>query len=220
VGRHKNLPDDLIEMYRESYIELGGQKSLKMSEDKFLYKCMGNGFSANFGKAMYRSLHRQLEAAGVPHDIVRSEVTPMGIRHVFADRMVWERQVRTNIAAVEAHLTRLSSSAMDSGRQDRQLSIYAMTFDTGATGTLAWDDQDEYLQGRRRSTAVVRVAKAGSHFGTTSQGFLEIAVLDSVHKGKSARKTLRADIKDLKEMRRQKHTILIPITTCDRGSLK
>ena len=108
---------------------------------------------------------------------------------------------------------------MDSGGQDLQLSIYAMTFDTGATGTLAWDDQDEYLQGRRRSTAVVRVAKAGSHFGTTSQGFLKIAVLDSVHKGKSTKETLRADIKYLKEMKRQKHTILIPITTCEKGSL-
>jgi hypothetical protein len=110
VGRHKNLPDDLIELYRESYIVLGGQESLKMSEDKFLYKCMGNGFSANFGKAMYRSLRRQLEAAGVPHDIVRSEVTQMGIKHVFADRMTWERRVRANIAVVEAHNSRLSSS--------------------------------------------------------------------------------------------------------------
>jgi hypothetical protein len=216
-----NLPDDLIELYRESYIELGGQESLRLSEDKFLYKCMGNGFSANFVKAMYRSLHRQLEAAGVPHDIVRSEVTQMGIVHVFADRMAWERRVRSNIAVVEAYnSSRLSSSAMDSGGQDLQLPIYSMTFDTGATGTLAWDDQDEYLQGRRKSTAVVRVAKAGSHFGTTSQGFLEMAVLDtSLHKGKSAKETLKCDIRDLKKLRRHKHTIMIPVTTCGKGSL-
>ena len=220
VGRHKNLPADLIELYRQSYIELGGHESLGLSEDEFLYKCMGNGFSANFGKTMYRSLHRQLEAAGVPHDIVRSEVTQRGVKHVFADRMAWNRRVRSNVAVVAAYNSRLSSPAMDSGGQDLQLSTYAMTFDTGATGTLAWDDQDRHLQGRRKSTAVVRVAKAGSHFGTTSQGFLEMAVLDtSLHKGKSAKETSKADIRDLEKLRELKHKIMIPVTTCGRGSL-
>ena len=222
VARHKNLPDGMMTLYRESYRDLGGFEQLGISEDEFLYKSMGNGFSAKFGTAMYRSIHRVLEVAGVPHDIIRSEVNLQGkVNHVQAAKLEWESKMLANQVQVVAFQSTLSSLHLNSGGRDRVIPLYEFCLDTGATANLVWDEQDGYLEDKVKSRAVVSVAKASSQFSITSQGNLEMAIIDStIHRVGRVKKGVRIKMEDVRGLLRDAKVVKFPVHTAPRSELR
>ena len=73
VAKHKNLSVTVLEFYEKHYQASSIKK--EMSLDAFLYRCLGNGFTMTFGEAFFASLHKTLQLAGVPFDIVDTVVS-------------------------------------------------------------------------------------------------------------------------------------------------
>ena len=84
VARHKNLSATVPEYLSTFHSPKWGD-----SMDKFLYKCLGNGFSMKFGEAMYDSINRILTRAGVPHDIETSVCNNNVVSHIQTPDDVW-----------------------------------------------------------------------------------------------------------------------------------
>ena len=222
VARHKNLPMGMLEVYKDAFKELGGFGHLGIDEDAFLFKSMGNGFSTKFGTAIYQSLHRLLESAGVPHDIVRSEVdAAKQVHHFQAAEPTWQAKIKSNGRQVAAFLSNLSPVCLNSGGQDETLLLYEISLDTGATAVLAWDDQDGSLENKVKSNAVVSVAKAHSQFDTSSAGTLEIAIVDlPMNLMAGSRKDVRIKIEEVSNLTRGATIVNLPVITAPRSLLR
>jgi site-specific DNA-cytosine methylase len=181
VARHKNLSVTLLEVYEKAILKTEGYgpKGLSATDlDKGLYKCLGNGFSCKFGCTIYRAIHRLLETAGVPHDIVRTTTTAEeGVQHWQADMTVWRAEITRRSGVLKAVFANWTDSFSRSGGQSKA-DLYTISLDTGANMTLIWDDQDPFLINKTKSNSVVQVAKAGSQFATTSTGALNMACVN------------------------------------------
>ena len=185
VGRHKNLSKTVLDLYERHYWASG--VSSTMSLDAFLYKCLGNGFTMKFGLAVYESIHKTLQLAGVPFDVestVSRSSTGM-LTHVYADTVQysakWKHTLEANLLKVEASVIEAHGVAFESTRGGQHHGcnlgnrIYSMVLDTGATEMLCWDDQDCFLEGRRPANANILGAQEGSSFRATSRGNLLMA---------------------------------------------
>mgnify|MGYP002630094516 CR=1 FL=1 len=222
VAKHKNLPEDMLAVYKQAFKDLGGSELIGIGEDAFLYKSMGNGFSTKFGTTIYESLHRLLESAGVPHDIIRSEVdAEKQVRHFQAAQPTWQTSLVANQVRVAAFLSNLISSCKKSGGQDQTLPLYEFSLDTGATAVLAWDDQDKYIEDKVKSNAVVSVAKADSQFDTSSAGHINVAVIDQTLKQRAgSRQNVRIKIEDVSNLTRGATCVKMPVITAPRSLLR
>lgn len=222
VARHKNMSKTVISLYDEVYAELGGQEQLHLTNDKFKYKCMGNGFSMKFGVAIYSAIHRLLIRAGVPYDIIRSEVNnPRGeVTHVQAEQRLWEAKMDKQVSQVTAHAARLTSMALSSGGQ-KPMNLYEISLDTGASHTLIWDNQDEFLKDRTQSKAVVKVAKAGQQFNTTSTGTLPLAVIKSPKDKASSRiRNMKVSSEDVQWLVNNTQRMEMPVVSAPKNVLR
>ena len=220
VARHKNLSTSMLNVYQDVHKELAAQTGL--TENQFLYKCLGNGFSVRFGCKIYESIHRQLEVAGVPHDIVHSEQSQSGsVTHGRVDPAAWKERWQVKQTAIAAFLLRVSEVETRSGGQPNPRNMYNFTLDSGATATLAWDDQDEYLMnGGMKSHAVVSTAKAGSQFATTSQGILPIAIDTSSSKARKQAPKPIVYSRGVQEIAGKKVLMTLPVVTAPREVLR
>ena len=173
VVKHKNLSVTVMEFYEKHYAADKTGLKEEMSLEAFLYRCLGNGFTMKFGEAFFESLHKTLQLAGVPFDIVNTVVSDDGARvhHVFAED--WSEQVKVCVAEEAAAL---SAKVQKMQHEEQQCTaVYSMVLDTGATAMLAWDDQDSFLTEARPANATIVGAKAGSEFAATSRGKLLMA---------------------------------------------
>ena len=111
VGRHKNLSKTVLDLYERHYWASG--VSSTMSLDAFLYKCLGNGFTMKFGLAIYESIHKTLQLAGVPFDVestVSRSSTGM-LTHVYADATQYSCLLYTSPSPRDKRQSRMPSSA-------------------------------------------------------------------------------------------------------------
>ena len=180
VSRHKNLSKTVLEFYARHYWTSGLSSTLSL--DAFLYKCLGNGFTMKFGLAIYESIHKTLQLAGVPFDVessVSSNSTGM-VAHVYAEPVQWKHVLEANLLKVESLMAthREDEESTRGGQhhgENLRNRIYSMVLDTGATQMLCWDEQDSFLEGKRPAKAQVLGAQEGSSFNATSRGNLLMA---------------------------------------------
>ena len=186
VSRHKNLSKTVLEFYARHYWKSGLGSTLSL--DAFLYKCLGNGFTMKFGLAIYESIHKTLQLAGVPFDVessVSSTSTGM-VTRVYAEPVRWKHALEANLLKVESLMaTHGEDEESTRGGQYHGENlwhrIYSMVLDTGATHMLVWDEQDSFLEDKRPAIAKILGAQEGSAFNATSRGNLLMACLTIVH---------------------------------------
>ena len=180
VGRHKNLSKTVLEFYARHYWTSGLGSTLSL--DAFLYKCLGNGFTMKFGLAIYESIHKTLQLAGVPFDVESSvSINSTGmVTRVYAEPVQWKHALEANLLKVESLMATQGEDAESTrGGQYHEENlwhrIYSMVLDTGATQMLVWDEQDSFLEDRRPAIAKILGAQEGSAFNATSRGNLLMA---------------------------------------------
>jgi len=94
VAKHKNLSDTVPEFLSTFHATKSG-----MSMNKFLYKCLGNGFSMKFSEAMHDSIGRILSWAGISEDVETSLVNNHVVSHVQTPEDVWHHKLETQVKA-------------------------------------------------------------------------------------------------------------------------
>ena len=143
--------------------------------DKFLYKCLGNGFSMKFGEAMYDSISRILSRAGVPKDIETSLSNNSVVAHIQTPEHVWHQKLERMIAQ-QANRT-ASRMVIQANQTAIEKQVYTICLDTGATHLLLWDDQDKFLTNKKPANANIIGAQKESTFSATSRGDMVMACL-------------------------------------------
>ena len=174
VCRGKNFSESVIEFYRDHYYDADPSERLGLTEDQFLFKCFGNGFTMRFGEAWFEAIHSHLQLAGVPFDIETTAVNDrtQKVEHVFKKEPEELKAMLTSVERVGRQFSQ-SLEGIQDGKWDGH-TVYTFCLDTGATEMLCWDEQDKFLTSKRPAHAYIQGAKNGSTFNATSRGILSM----------------------------------------------